>query len=192
MPLLPGGRRGCGYRPGGGRLRSMQGVAQLPATGPESMEIREAGERDLDHLRELAARSHTGSRFYFDGGFERDRCDALYQAWVEQGLRDPERGLLVALVDGDPVGYMVFSAVVAGGEGRGELGAVDERHRGEGIGLALHVSMFRLLVRRGAVTHRGVLSARNLPVIRLHERLRFQTENVEAWHHKWYGASSLG
>jgi GNAT superfamily N-acetyltransferase len=166
---------------------SMDGVQQLPATGPETMTIREASEGDLEDLRCLAARSHHGTRFYFDGRFPRERCDALYEAWVERGHRDPDRVLLAAVVDEEPVGYIVFSRLIAGGEGHGELAAVDARHRGKRIGLALHVHMLRLLSGWGAVRHRGELSLRNLAVIRLHERLGFLTDKVEVWHHKWYG-----
>jgi hypothetical protein len=31
-----------------------------------------------------------------------------------------------------------------------------------------------------------ILSARNVPSIRLHERVGFLTERVQVWHHKWY------
>ena len=164
---------GEGYREVDRRVtftRSMEDAAELPSGGPASMVIREAGEEELGPLMDLAARSHRGSRFYADGGFPRERCDALYRAWVERGLRDPEWGLLVALIDEEPAGYMVHSGVV-GGEGRGELGAVDERHRGRGIGRALHVAMFGVLVERGSTRHRGILSAGNRPIVRLHEHL---------------------
>ena len=102
LPLLPGGYRRCGDRPGRGphgyRMvdlrvtdrRSMEGVGQLPTGGPETM-VREAVEEDLDYLRPLAGRSHRTSRFYFDGRFPQERCDALYPAWVERGFRDPDR-----------------------------------------------------------------------------------------------------
>jgi dTDP-4-amino-4,6-dideoxy-D-galactose acyltransferase len=171
--------------------RSMEGLAELPLRGPETMEIRDAGERELDQLLVLAGRSHHGSRFYADGAFPRERCDALYRAWVERGFRDPERGLLVAVADGEPAGYSVFSPVVEG-EGHGELVAVHERYQGQGIGWALHVTMFRRLVERGSVTHRGVLSGHNVPIVRLHERLGFTMERVQVWHHKWYGGSRAG
>jgi GNAT superfamily N-acetyltransferase len=167
--------------------RSTEGVPRLPSSGPGKIEIREAREGDLNRLRELAAISHRHTRFYLDGSFPPERCDALYEAWVERGFRDPQWWLLVALVEREPVGYMVFSKGGARGEGHGELGAVDERHRGKGISRALHISMLRLLAERGVTSHRCPLSARNLAVIRLHERLGFITEKVEVWHHKWFG-----
>jgi ribosomal protein S18 acetylase RimI-like enzyme len=165
--------------------RSMEGAAQLSVGGPAGMEIRDAEEPELDRLMALAGRSHRSSRFYSDGGFPVERCDALYRAWVERGFSDPEWGLLAALVDGEPAGYMVHSGVVDG-EGHGELGAVDARYRGQGIGRALHVAMFHVLMERGSRTHRGILSAANRPIVRLHERLGFSLDATEVWHHKWY------
>jgi RimJ/RimL family protein N-acetyltransferase len=166
--------------------RPMEGVEELPLGGPETMEIREATEDELDPLLDLAERSHLTSRFYADPGFPRERSDALYRAWLERGFRHPDRGLLVALVDGEPAGYMVYRLLVIDGEGHGELGAVDERFRRQGIARAMHVAMFQLLAGRGSVIHRGVLSGHNPPIIRLHERLGFETDKREVWHHKWF------
>jgi ribosomal protein S18 acetylase RimI-like enzyme len=166
--------------------RPMDGVEALSLGGPETMEIREATEHELDPLLDLAGRSHLTSRFYADPGFPRERSDALYRAWLERGFRHPDHGLLVAMVDGEPAGYMVYSRLVVDGEGHGELGAVDARFRRRGIARALHVAMFKLLAGRGAAVHRGVLSGRNPPILRLHERLGFQTDRTEVWHHKWF------
>jgi len=180
---------GHGYREADVRVtmtRPMDGVEELPLGGPETMEIREASEDELDPLLDLAGQSHLTSRFYADPEFPRERSDALYRAWLERGFRHPDHGLLVALVDGEPAGYMVYSQLVVNGEGHGELGAVDERFRRRGIARALHVAMFRLLADRGAEVHRGVLSGRNPPILRLHERLGFQTDKREVWHHKWF------
>jgi GNAT superfamily N-acetyltransferase len=181
---------GHGYRVVDIRItvrHSLKGLAELSSSSPETMTVRDANEGELDYLRRLAAQSHHGSRFYFDGGFPPERCDALYAAWVERGFRDPDRTLSVAIVDGEPVGYQVLAPLGRERVGHGELAAVDERYRGRGVGVALHVVMLRSLAARGAVTHWGVLSLRNLASIRLHARLGFLTEKVEVWHHKWYG-----
>jgi GNAT superfamily N-acetyltransferase len=165
--------------------RSLADVAQLPPA-PEYLEIREATDGDLDYLRMLSARSHRKSRFYFDGRFPNDRCDALYTAWVERGFHDPGRTVRVPLVDGEPAGYYVLGPLGPEREGRGELIAVDERHRRKGIGLALTVSTLRLVATRGALTSRSVTSARNIGEIRRIARLGYLADEVQVWHHKWY------
>jgi GNAT superfamily N-acetyltransferase len=180
---------GHGYREADTRVTMtlpMAGIDRVSVGGPETMEIREATEAELTPLLDLAGRSHLTSRFYSDPGFPRKRSDALYRAWLERGLRHPEHGLLVALLDGEPAGYQVYRQRVIDGEGHGELGAVEERFRRQGISRALHVKMFHLLAGRGAVVHRGVLSGRNPPIIRHHERLGFTTDKREVWHHKWF------
>jgi ribosomal protein S18 acetylase RimI-like enzyme len=166
--------------------RPMKGVEDLSVGGPETLEIREATEDELGPLLDLAGRSHLTTRFYADPGFPRERSDALYRAWLERGFRHPDRGLLVAMVDGEPAGYEVYRRLVVDGEGHGELAAVDERFRRLGIARALHVTMFKRLADSGAVFHRGVLSGRNPPILRLHERLGFETAKTEVWHHKWF------
>jgi GNAT superfamily N-acetyltransferase len=172
--------------------RPLAGVEDLPALGPEAMSVREADERDLAYTRELAARSHTRSRFYFDGGFPRERCDALYRAWVERGFRDPARTVRVPVVDGERAGYHVIAPLGPDRESNGELFAVDERHRGKGVALGLMASSLRWLAERGAARHRAVHAARNLGPIRYHERLGFLTDRVEVWHHKWFDQRRRG
>jgi GNAT superfamily N-acetyltransferase len=165
--------------------RSYVGLLEQPG-GPESVTVRQATEADLAFARDLATRSHHATRFYFDGKFPRDRCDALYEAWIERGSRDPERRLLIGVVDGEPVGYMVSAPLGPDREGHGELVAVDERHRGNGFSRALHFGGYRDCAARGALTQRGAMSYRSVANIRLHEKLGFRTDEVHAWHHKWY------
>ncbi len=170
--------------------RPYAGLLELQ-TGPE-ISAREATETDLGFARRLAARSHRTSRFYFDGNFPRDRCDALYQAWVERASRDPDRRLLIGVVDAEPVGYMSCGPLGPSREGHGELVAIEERYRGQGIGRALHFAEYRDYAARGALTQLGVISLRNVVNIRLHEQLGFLTDNVEVWFHKWYGGAEEG
>ena len=100
-----------GYRMVDVRLtarRPMDEVTDLPVPAAETVEVREATDEDFDYARRLAARSHRGSRFYFDGGFPRERCDALYESFVLRGFRDPNRTLRVPLMEGEPAGYHVL------------------------------------------------------------------------------------
>jgi GNAT superfamily N-acetyltransferase len=166
--------------------RPYEGLLELEARS-DLVTVREATETELVFAKALAARSHHTSRFYFDENFPRDRCDALYEAWVERGYRDPERRLLIGVVGGEPVGYMVAGPLGPEREGHGELVAVDERHRGKGFGRAIHFGEYRDYAARGALTQKATMSLRALASIRLHEQLGYRTDQFEAWHHKWYG-----
>jgi GNAT superfamily N-acetyltransferase len=168
----------------------VEDLAKFDPGGPDGLEIRDATEAEVGPLSDLGARSHRGSRFYADPGFPRERSDALYRAWVERGFHHPDHALLAALVDGEPAGYMVHSQRVIDGVSGGELGATDERFRRQGISQALHVTMFRRLASRGAITHQAALSGRNPPILLLHERLGFEVTNTEAWFHKWFEPTS--
>jgi len=166
--------------------RSYEGLLDLP-TGPQEVTVREATDGDLDYARRLAARSHRSSRFYFDGNFPEDRCDALYEAWIERGVEDPERELLIAVVAGEPVGYYVVAPMGPDRDGYADLVAIDERHRRKGYGRAMYFGGYRHCAARGARVARAVLSHRNLANIRLHEKIGFLTDEIQVWHHKWYG-----
>jgi GNAT superfamily N-acetyltransferase len=171
--------------------RSYEGLLDLHQ-GPEEVRMREATDTDLEYARRLAARAHHNSRFYFDGGFPKDRCDALYEAWVERAVRDPERELLIPVVDDEPVGYYAVAPISPDGEGHGELVAIDERHRGKGWGRAMYFGAYRRLSERGVRAQRGVHSHRSVAGIRLGERIGFILEDMQVWHHKWFDVRAPG
>jgi ribosomal protein S18 acetylase RimI-like enzyme len=179
----------CGFRVVDLRItirRSFEELSGLPFDGPDGMEVGEVDEAELGYLRSLAAESHRGTRFYFDGGFPPERCAALYEAWIERGFRDPGRSIRVAAIEGEPAGYQVVGPPAPDGTRRLELIAVDPRRQGRGIAPALVLSAMRLLESEGATETWTILSPRNVPSIRMHEKLGFLTEDVQVWHHKWY------
>jgi dTDP-4-amino-4,6-dideoxy-D-galactose acyltransferase len=82
----------------------------LPASAPTgALAIRPADAADLPALRRLAATSHRDSRFYYDPHFARERCDALYAAWIERSWRDRQGIVLVAEIPG-PAGTPAASS----------------------------------------------------------------------------------
>src|SRR5438045_7992098 len=79
-----------GYRPVDVRLTLRHELDGLSDRG-EPVAIRDALPGDIPALRELAIGIHHDSRFYYDPGFARERCDALYATWIEGAVRDPSR-----------------------------------------------------------------------------------------------------
>jgi GNAT superfamily N-acetyltransferase len=177
-----------GFREVDLRLTARRSLDEEPPAGSEEVEVREATDEQLDYLRSLASTSYRGeSRFYLDGGFPGDRCDALYAAWVDRGFDDSERMITAATLDGEPVGFQVVGPRGTDGARRLELVAVDPRVRGAGVGAALISGTMRRMRDEGAPEAWTILSARNLATVRLHEGLGFLTEKADVCHHKWYG-----
>jgi dTDP-4-amino-4,6-dideoxy-D-galactose acyltransferase len=154
---------------------------------PEPLEgVREAREDDREPLREIARTSHGITRFYADPRFPDDRCDDLYDTWIDQSLSGWAEGVLVADHEGRPAGYV--SCHLAAGERRGSIGliAVDERARGGGIGVVLARSAVGWCAERGAETMSVVTQGRNAQALRTFQRAGFLVDSLGLWFHKWY------
>jgi dTDP-4-amino-4,6-dideoxy-D-galactose acyltransferase len=178
----------CGFRVVDVRITVHRSLAEdLPPVESVGVEVAEASETQLGYLRSLAASSYRGnSRFYFDGEFPPERCDALYEAWIDRGFDDPERTIMVANLNGEPVGYQVVGPPDASGDRWLELLAVDPHHHGAGIAGELITETMRGLRGGGAGQTGTNLSTRNIPSMRLHEHLGFLIADTGVWHHKWY------
>lgn len=163
----------------------LSGLGSEPWHSPGTLSVRRAEDRDLPGLARIAAASHRTTRFYFDGNFPAERCDALYVRWVERAFADPEHELLVAELEGEAVGYHALR--LPGPEpARADLIAIDPRHRGRGLGAELLRSSLRLLRDLGAERVATAMQARNTGAVRGHERDGFLLESTQVWHHRWY------
>ncbi len=169
-----------------------------PTQPPPTPPVRAATAADLPLLRRLAAASHRDSRFYSDPHFARERCDALYAAWIERCCADPAGAVLVAdgappapgaNVDG-PAGYITV-AMQAGlgddGHRGGQIGlfAVAAAAQGRGLGGRLIDAALAWLHHQGATTVSVVTQGRNVRAQRMYQRSGMLTRSVELWYHRW-------
>jgi dTDP-4-amino-4,6-dideoxy-D-galactose acyltransferase len=172
---------------------------QVPATQPDPP-VRAATAADLPRLLRLAAASHHDSRFYSDPHFARERCDALYAAWIERCCADPE-GLVLVADDlppapaaqagaGGPAGYITV-ALQGTPDGQGHRGgqiglfAVAAAAQGRGLGGRLIDAALAWLHQQGATTVSVVTQGRNVRAQRLYQRSGMLTRSVELWYHRW-------
>jgi dTDP-4-amino-4,6-dideoxy-D-galactose acyltransferase len=158
---------------------------RVPAAPPEQVRIEPAQSADLDALRAIARTSHRDSRFYADPRFDRDRCDRLYETWIEKSLRDTAGVVLVPRCDGDVAGYL---ACRAADDGAGEftLVAVAAAFQRQRLGHALVRAGLEWLGRRGLTNVRVVTQGRNVAAQRLYQSCGFVTRCVELWYHRWF------
>jgi dTDP-4-amino-4,6-dideoxy-D-galactose acyltransferase len=169
--------------------------ASRPAPAVAGVAIRPARPEDVPALRALAAVAHTDSRFYYDLHFARERCDALFAAWIEKScLGEAAEAVLVAEIGGRPAGYVtcLLPAAEEARHGRIGLFAVAEAARGRGVGSLLVAAALGWFAGRGAERVSVVTQGRNVRAQRLYQRAGMATERVELWFHRWFTDARQG
>lgn len=155
-----------------------------PSFMPTGVAVRPAREEDLGTLRAIAQTGHRDTRFYFDPHFDRAKCDLLYETWIENSFRGFAESVLVAEMDGRPVGYIT-------GHKRGDnaqigLIGVAEGHQGAGLGSILVKHFLSWAAREGAVRANVTTQGRNVRAQRLYQRAGFVTSSCQLWYHRWF------
>jgi ribosomal protein S18 acetylase RimI-like enzyme len=162
----------------------------LPAGAPVA--ARPAGPRravaaDADWVASLARASFVDSRFYFDGGFELERCHRLYERWARKAMGDPAQAVWLAQADGRPSGFVTCEVDAAARVGSIGLIAAAPEWRGRGVGDELVGCAVGHFAGAGMNAVRVVTQARNLKAVRLYERCGFVVEDLRLVYHRWYG-----
>jgi dTDP-4-amino-4,6-dideoxy-D-galactose acyltransferase len=159
-------------------------LAGADRPGPADVAIRTCVADDLPALESIAASSHRDSRFYFDGRFPRERCDALFATWIRTSFEGWADVVLVAVVDERPVGY-VTCHLDTPATGRIGLIGVGDGARGRGAGRALVQSAIDWCGGHGAESLSVVTQSRNVQAQRLYQRCGFVTASVAHQYHRW-------
>lgn len=149
-------------------------------------------EADIDALRAIARVSHTDTRFYADLRFPRDRCDDLYDTWIDRSCQGWAQTVLVPDVAGRAQGYVTVHVDDARSRGSIGLIAVAEEARGRGVGAALVRGAVAWCHAHELNTVSVVTQGRNIGAQRVFQQCGFRTSKVEFWFHKWYAEEEPG
>ncbi len=145
--------------------------------------VRPFQESDRAVLCAIARVSHRDSRFYFDGHFPPERCDALYETWIDRSVDGYADATLVAEVDGHAAGYITCHRDAR--EGRIGLVGVDSEYQGRSLGQALVKASLSWFSTGGFNKVSVVTQGRNTRAQRLYQRCGFLTRSVQLWYHWW-------
>jgi dTDP-4-amino-4,6-dideoxy-D-galactose acyltransferase len=155
--------------------------------------IRRTRAEDLPALQRIARLSHHASRFYADLNFPRDRCDALYDAWIANSCNQGwAEGVFVAeTASGEVGGYITCSMIQAD---RGQIGllAVAPEARGRGTARELINQALAWAESRGASSVITVTQGANVSAVRVYERCGFVAERIQLWYHRWFDSVAIG
>ena len=157
----------------------------LESPSPAGIELRPSRESDIDSLSAIAVGAHHDTRFYVDGRFGRDRCDALYQLWIAKSCRGWADQVIVAERAGEAVGYVTCHKTPRAG--RIGLVGVAEHARGLGIGHAMIGEALRWLASQGVDDVSVATQARNTSGLRLYQKSGFTVRSIECGFHNWFG-----
>jgi ribosomal protein S18 acetylase RimI-like enzyme len=146
--------------------------------------VRPALESDLPEIVSMARVNHTDSRFYYDPGFPRERCDALYATWAEKSCRGWADAVFVAEQDGRTAGYITCHDDKTWG--RIGLVGVAEWARGGGLGRELLQASLSFFGSRKLPFVTVVTQLRNVGAQRLYQRNGFVARSLELWYHRWF------
>ena len=153
--------------------------------GNNVVEVRPSVPDDVPYLREIARKSYIHSRYYFDTGFPRERCEAFYTEWIEKSCYGYADQVLVAEFDGRPVGYVTcqLRTPFTGGI---ELVGVDAARRGKAIGKSVVYAALNWFKQQGVEVVEVVTQGRNYAAQRLYQHCGFVTKQTQLWYHKWF------
>lgn len=153
------------------------------SVGPIPAGVRPFQEDDRAVLRAIARASHHDSRFYYDGHFPVERCDDLYDTWIDRSVDGFADATLVADVDGHAVGYVTCHREE--GEGRIGLVGVHPAFQGRLLGQALVKAALNWFLVAGFERVSVVTQGRNTRAQRLYQRCGFLTRSLQLWYHWW-------
>jgi len=162
----------------------MKGWEDRAAPDPD---IRMAVPQDLPALRAISSSSYRDSRFYYDGHFPQERCDRLYETWIEKSLSGYAKAVLVKGAPGQPEGFITCDTLPTETLGKIGLVGVNSNTRGRGVGQALVLGSLHWFARQELKSVQVVTQGRNISAQRLYQMCGFLITEVRFWYHCWLG-----
>jgi ribosomal protein S18 acetylase RimI-like enzyme len=144
-----------------------------------------------DAVLRIAASSFVYSRFHLDPAIPKETAHKVKRAWVNSYIHKM-RGerLLVALLDGKPVGFLAVLATPEPGRVIDLIG-VDRAYQGRGVGRALVSFFIADSADRYPLLRVGTQVA-NVPSMRLYESLGFRIDETAYVLHAHVNAEAPG
>jgi dTDP-4-amino-4,6-dideoxy-D-galactose acyltransferase len=173
------------------RLTLRLTFSSLPDLPPAVGGIRLSQSRDVPVLRRIARSSHASSRFYFDPYFPRDRCDALYETWIEKSCSGDADVVFVPELEGEPAGYISCHLKPDQAGLIGLVGLAPEA-RGRDLGVELVREALRWFRTKNVTQVAVVTQGRNVAAQRIYQRCGFYTQSLQLWYHRWSSQQRRG
>jgi len=140
---------------------------------------------DIPALRAIAGVSYHDSRFYSDPNFPTALCNTMYETWIEKSCNGYADAVLVAELQGQPVGY-ISCHLPDRTEGHIGLVAVSSDYSGKGLGQKLVNESLRLFAEKGIRHMTVVTQGTNSKAQHLYQKCGFLTRSMQLMYHWWF------
>lgn len=159
-------------------------AAQSLKPSVASMSSRVASQEDCPALALIADESHRDTRFYYDPHFDRGKCHELYRTWICNSVAGFADTVLIITKGQDIAGYVTCKKTK--NAGRIDLLAVEQAHRGQGVGRQLIWLALNYFSDVQADHVEVSTSIRNLAAQRLYVSSGFLPSDNRVWYHRWF------
>ena len=171
--------------------RWASGTVEITKEQPDAdVVVRHALQEDVALLQRVARDSYHDTRFHFDTNFPRHLDELLYETWIKVSCEGYADAVLVAILDGVPVGYITCHIGKDPRSGRIGLVGIGAQVRGRGVGRVLVFNALDWFCSQGVTDVLVVTQGRNCAAQRLYQGCGFLTREVQLWYHKWYPHSA--
>lgn len=163
---------------------AVRGCDGMPEGAVPTATLRKATAADLIAVSSIAGRAFRAGRYHADSSFPAELANLRYSRWVERALRDDE--VLVLQAGEDVAGFLQL--VLEGDCADFRLVAVDPAFHGGGLGRHLYCAAAAWARECGAASVSTRISASNMPVLNLLNRLGFRFRDPDVvLHRHWSG-----
>lgn len=147
--------------------------------------FRNAIQKDIPKLKEIASKLYLDSRYHFDKNFIKKKIERFYSEWVSKAVQKKyDDDCLIYLQNSQPVAFCTLKysnkdlAIIS-------LFGVDKKFSGKGIGKKLLEQVMQYLKHKKFSKVIVVTQGRNYSAQRLYQSAGFLTLKTELWYHKW-------
>jgi GNAT superfamily N-acetyltransferase len=158
---------------------------------PRAIRLRDAEDRDLPALKEIARTAFSADRYHQDPHIPAGRADERFARWIERALEGGEPVFSwEESRTGEVLGFFHLRPLTPQSVDL-SLAAVKRSLRGSGLGAWMYQEVLRECRKRGFERALTRVSLGNLDVLNLYARLGFFfCQSVLTWH--WFGEGSAG
>ena len=147
---------------------------------------RPATRRDAQELSQIGKNIFTYARFYSDPCFPTEKSQQLYETWTRKSVEGYADQVIVLKSSNQILGFVTCRIDKNDKLGKIELIGLRSEAQGHNLGKELMQSALDWFSSQGLEKATITTQGQNIAMQRLAQRIGFETETIQLYHHKWF------